>query len=157
LRVPVVDTWLVRRDNLSAVSFYLLSSTKENNRLAPMRADIKNRTNGFKRRCESVRKNTQVLAELVAQAKTACIAADYLLFDSWFSFPATIISLLEEKIQHLHTQGDEDDLQLPGCPISCTRASARGLAGHKGASCMVTLGTTDDGLAVMAKIVFVRD
>ena len=43
------------------VSFSLLSSSKEKNRLFPMRKDIDKRTNGFKRRAESIRKSTQVL------------------------------------------------------------------------------------------------
>ncbi len=81
------------------VSFSLLSSPNEKNRLFPMRADIDKRTNGFKRRSESISKSTRVLTELVAQAKAAGIVAEYLLFDSWFSFPATIVGLLEEKVQ----------------------------------------------------------
>jgi hypothetical protein len=79
---------------------------------------------------------------------TSCLTAG-----SLFPRPSSVCR--KRKYIHLHTQGDEDDLRIPGCPISCTRASARGLAGHKGASCMVTLGTTDDGSAVIAKIVFV--
>jgi hypothetical protein len=144
------------------VSFSLLSSSKEKNRLAPMRANIDKRTNGFKRRCESIRKSTQVLAELVAQAKAAGIAADYLLFDSWFSFPATIISLLEEKMQvicMLKAMKTTYGYQGAQLTLSELYKSLRKRTGRAKilASCIVTLGNRADGSTVMAKIVFVRD
>ncbi len=41
----------------------------------------------------------EVLKDLVRQARESGIRADYLLFDSWFAFPATIIDLLEQKQQ----------------------------------------------------------
>ena len=68
----------------------MLSSAKQNNRLAPMRAGIDKRTNGFKRRQESMRKATDVLVDMVALAMTAGTTARHLLCDSWFAFPATI-------------------------------------------------------------------
>ena len=80
------------------VSFSLLSSTQKKNRLAEA-AEIDKRTNGFKRRAESLRKAPDVLKGLVKQAHDSGIRADYLLFDSWFAFPATIIGLLELKQQ----------------------------------------------------------
>jgi hypothetical protein len=83
------------------VSFSLLSSAKEKNRLMPM-AEIDKRTNGFKRRAESLRKAPEALKDLVMQARHSGITADYLLFDSWFAFPATILGL-----QHLLWPGDD--------------------------------------------------
>jgi hypothetical protein len=80
------------------VSFSLLSSANQKNRLSPM-VEVDKRTNGFKRRAESIRKSTDVLKELVKQARDSGIRADYLLFDSWFSFPSTIIGLFEKKQQ----------------------------------------------------------
>jgi DDE superfamily endonuclease len=144
------------------VSFSLLSSAKEKNRLFPMRADIDKRTNGFKRRCESVRKSTQVLVELIAQAKAAGIAADYLLFDSWFSFPATIIRLLEEKVQvicMLKAMKTTYDYQGTKLTLNELYKGLRKRAGRAKilASCVVTLGEATDGSKIMAKIVFVRN
>ena len=144
------------------VSFSLLSSTKEKNRLFPMRDDIDKRTNGFKRRSESIRKSTHVLVELVTQAKAAGIAAEYLLFDSWFSFPATIISLLEEKVQVIcMLKAMKTTYDYQGFPVTLNELymSLRKKTGRAKilASCIVTLGHADDGTAVMAKIVFVRD
>ena len=144
------------------VSFSLLSSTKEKNRLFPMRDDIDKRTNGFKRRSESIRKSTHVMVELVTQAKAAGIAAEYLLFDSWFSFPATIISLLEEKVQVIcMLKAMKTTYDYQGFPVTLNELymSLRKKTGRAKilASCIVTLGHADDGTAVMAKIVFVRD
>jgi hypothetical protein len=144
------------------VSFSLLSSTKEKNRLFPMRDDIDKRTNGFKRRSESVSKSTEVLVELVDQAKTAGIVAEYLLFDSWFSFPATIIRLLEKKVHVIcmlkamkTTYGYQGvQVTLNGLYKILRKRSGRAKIL---ASCVVTLGHADDGTAIMAKIVFVRD
>ena len=144
------------------VSFSLLSSTKEKNRLFPMRKDIDKRTNGFKRRAESIRKSTQVLVELVAQAKAADIAAEYLLFDSWFSFPATIIRLLEEKLQVIcMLKAMKTTYGYQGAQVTLNELykSLRKRTGRAKilASCIVTLGSTADDTAIMAKIVFVRD
>ena len=144
------------------VSFSLLSSSKEKNRLFPMRKDIDKRTNGFKRRDESIRKSTQVLIELVAHAKAVDIVAEYLLFDSWFSFPATIIRLLEEKVHVICMlkamkptygyQGEQMTLNELYKSLRKRTGRAKILA-----SCVVTLGSTVDGTAIMSKIVFVRD
>ncbi len=144
------------------VSFSLLSSTKEKNRLFPMRKDIDKRTNGFKRRAESIRKSTQVLVELVAQAKAADIAAEYLLFDSWFSFPATIIRLLEEKLQVIcMLKAMKTTYGYQGAQVTLNELykSLRKRTGRAKilSSCIVTLGSTADDTAIMAKIVFVRD
>lgn len=142
------------------VSFSLLSSANKKNRLAPM-AEIDKRTNGFKRRSESLRKAPDVVKELVKQAHDSGIRADYLLFDSWFAFPSIIIGLLEQKQQ-----------------VICMLKSAKTKYGYKGldltlnelyknvrkrcgrakilASIQVELGTNSDNETVMAKIVFVR-
>jgi hypothetical protein len=142
------------------VSFSLLSSAKQKNRLVPM-AEVDKRTNGFKRRAESLRKAPEVLKDLVQQARSRGIRADYLLFDSWFAFPATIIGLLEEQQQ-----------------IICMLKEAKTKYGYKGfdltlkelyknvrkrcgrakilASVQVELGKDSRKQTVMAKIVFVR-
>ena len=142
------------------VSFSLLSSAKQKNRLSPM-VEVDKRTNGFKRRTESIRKAPDVLKELVKQANDSGISADYLLFDSWFSFPSTIIGLLEQKQQ-----------------VICMLKAAKTKYGYKGfdltlkelyksvrkrcgrakilASVQVELGTNSDNETVVAKIVFVR-
>ena len=46
--------------------FSMLSSPNEKSRLAPMRTDIDKRSNGYKRRTESLKKSPDALVELVA-------------------------------------------------------------------------------------------
>jgi hypothetical protein len=142
------------------VSFSLLSSTNQKNRLSPM-VEVDKRTNGFKRRAESIRKAPEVLKDLVKQARDSGIRADYLLFDSWFAFPSTIIGLLEQKQK-----------------VICMLKAAKTKYGYKGfdltlkelyksvrkrcgrakilASVQVELGTNSQNETVMAKVVFVR-
>lgn len=142
------------------VSFSLLSSANQKNRLSPM-AQVDKRTNGFKRRAESVCKSPDVLKDLVKQAHDSGISADYLLFDSWFAFPKTIIGLLEQKQQ-----------------VICMLKSAKTRYGYNGrnltldelykdvrkrcgrakvlASIEVELGMNSDNEKVMSRVVFVR-
>lgn len=144
------------------VSFNLLSSANQENRLVPM-AEIDKRTNGYKRRVESLSKAPDALKELVRQAHQSGISADYLLFDSWFAFPSTIIGLLEQKQQVICmlkamktiTYGYKGfDLTLndlyKNVRKRCGRAKIL-------ASTLVELGTDAKGEPVMAKIVFVRN
>ena len=142
------------------VSFSLLSSADKKNRIAEA-APIDKRTNGFKRRVESMRKAPDVLMDLMKAARESGIGADYLLFDSWFAFPATIIGLLELKQQ-----------------VVCMLKSAKTKYGYQGfdltldelyksvfkrrgrakilASVHVELGANSNKETVMAKIIFVR-
>jgi hypothetical protein len=138
----------------------LLSSANQKNRLAPM-AEVDKRTNGFKRRIESLRKSPDVLKDLVKQAHKSGIRADYLLFDSWFAFPATIIGLLEQKQQVICMLKEAKtkygyqgfDLTLKELYKSVRKRSGRAKIL---ASAEVELGTDSRDQTVMAKIVFVR-
>jgi hypothetical protein len=141
----------------------MLSSAKEDNRLAPMRAGIDKRTNGYKRRQESVRKSTDVLVDMVTLAMTAETTARHLLFDSWFAFPATIRRI---KALGMHTVCMLKDTgnvtyELQGWPLTLKGLfkSVRKRCGRAKvlAEVMVTIGPDDQGIPVAAKIVFVRD
>lgn len=142
------------------VSFSLLSSANQKNRLAPM-AEIDKRTNGFKRRAESLRKAPEALKDLVKQARKSGIQADYLLFDSWFAFPSTIISLLEQKQQvicMLKEAKTKYGYKGFGLTLKELYKSVRKRCGRAKilASVQVELGTDSRNRTVMAKIVFVR-
>jgi hypothetical protein len=127
------------------VSCALLASSKEKNRLVPLRTDLDRRTNGAKRRREGIRKATDVLVEMVAEATASGIQASHLLFDSWFAFPATMRKLLAKGVHTL-------------CMLKVTEKifKRRGRAKIL-ASIMVEIGEDDRGVPVPAKIVFVRD
>ena len=142
--------------------FSMLSSVKEENRLAAMRKDLDKRTNGYKRRQESMRKSPDVLVELVKIAMAAGTKARHLLFDSWFSHPATIrrihalgmhtICMLKDSKTHYIFQGDSMTLKELFNWVRKRLGRAKIIA-----SVMVTIGEDDKGNPVAAKIVFVRD
>ena len=63
----------------------LLSSTNEENRYVEATTKIDKRTSGSKRREESKQKKTTVAINLLKQALSMGITADYVLMDSWFT------------------------------------------------------------------------
>jgi Transposase DDE domain len=141
----------------------MLSSAKEDNRLSPMRDGIDKRTNGYKRRLESVRKSTDVLVDMVTLAMTAETTARHLLFDSWFAFPATIRRI---KALGMHTicmlkDTGKVTYELQGWPLTLKELykSVRKRCGRAKvlAEVVVTIGNDEQGVPVAAKIVFVRD
>jgi hypothetical protein len=141
----------------------MLSSAKEDNRLSPMRDGIDKRTNGYKRRQESVKKSTDVLVDMVTLAMTAETTARHLLFDSWFAFPATIRRI---KALGMHTicmlkDTEKVTYELQGWPLTLKELykSVRKRCGRAKvlAEVMVTIGNDEQGIPVAARIVFVRD
>ena len=145
------------------VSCALLASSKEKNRLVPLRTDLDRRTNGARRRREGIRKATDVLVEMVAEAMASGIQASHLMFDSWFAYPATIKKLLAKGVhticmlkvtEKIFYRYQVEDLHLAAIyrKIRKRRGRAKILA-----SVMVEIGENDQGIPVPAKIVFVRD
>lgn len=145
------------------VSCALLASSKEKNRLVPARTDIDRRTNGAMRRKEGIRKATDVLVKMVAETLATGIQASHLLFDSWFAYPATMRKLLAKGMhtlcmlkvtEKIFYRYEGEDLHLAAIyrKIRKRRGRAKILA-----SVMVGIGEDDKGIAVSAKIVFIRD
>ena len=145
------------------VSCSLLASSKEKNRLVPLRTDLDRRTNGARRRREGIGKATDVLVEMVAEAVTSGIQASHLLFDSWFAYPATMRKLLAKGVHTLcmlkvtekicyRYQGGDLNLAAIYRKIRKRRGRAKILA-----SILVGIGEDDKGSPISAKIVFVRD
>ncbi|MHB1419945.1 MAG: IS4 family transposase [Bacillota bacterium] len=143
--------------------FSLLSSEKAENRLCKINNSIDKRTVGYRRRKESIKKSTEVIFDLLQQAKNAGVQASYLLFDSWFAFPKTIIKVLDQgldvicmvkalpRVFYLY-QGQKMNLQKLYSTLRKKRGKAKILT-----SAIVTIGTDEQGREVQAKIVFVRD
>lgn len=140
----------------------MLSSVKEKNRLAPMRDNLDKRTNGYKRRTESIRKSTDVLVDMVSLAIASGLTARHLLFDSWFAFPATlrkirtlgmyvICMLKDTPTIHYTFEGEQVTLKKLYKLLRKRPGRAKVLA-----SCMVTIGDDNSGKPVPAKIVFIR-
>ena len=141
----------------------MLSSAKQENRLAPMREGIDKRTNGYKRRKESIRKSTDLLVEMVALAMTAGNTARHLLFDSWFAFPSTIRRLralgMHTVCMLKDTRNVTYDLNGWSYTLKELYREVRKRPGRAKvlAEVLVTIGNDEQGKPVPAKIVFVRD
>lgn len=73
----------------------LLSSTKRRNRIQEASRDVDARSNGGKQRKLAQTKAPTVMQELLKEAKAAEIPARYVLFDTWFCSPASMIQIKE--------------------------------------------------------------
>ncbi len=82
------------------VSHCLLSAAEDKNLLCEGNA-CDGRSLAGRRRLQARRKATDVMVELVHSARCAGITARYVLFDSWFSAPKTMIALKNQE--HLDT------------------------------------------------------
>ena len=144
------------------LAFSLLSSANEKNRLQGMNA-VDKRTNGYKRRKEAICKSTDVMIDLLKQAKAYMVPASYLLFDSWFSFPGVIRKVLEQQIHTIcmlksmpkvqyEYQGQKLTLNKLYASVRKKRGRAKILA-----SVIVGIGQMPSGESAQARIVFVRD
>ena len=77
------------RSTFLPVNSILLSMENKKNRINEAK-DIDKRTAGYKRRKLSMEKGTSAMLELLKQAKTDGIVANYVLFDSWFFSPSSL-------------------------------------------------------------------
>ena len=82
------------------VSHCLLSAAEDKNLLCEGK-QYDGRSLAGRRRLQARRKATDVMVELIHSAQRAGITARYVLFDSWFSAPKTILALKEQE--HLDT------------------------------------------------------
>ena len=74
------------------VNSCLLASSKESNLIGPVE-QFDGRSLAAKRRKLARTKGTDVMIELLRSALSAGHAADYVLFDTWFSSPAQLIAV----------------------------------------------------------------
>lgn len=70
----------------------LLASSKESNLIGPV-GHHNGRSLAAKRRALAQMKGTDVMIELIKKAQSAGHNADYVLFDTWFSSPAQLVSI----------------------------------------------------------------
>ena len=82
------------------VNHCLLSAAEDKNLLCEGNA-CDGRSLAGRRRLQARRKATDVMVELIHSARCAGITARYVLFDSWFSAPKTMIALKNQE--HLDT------------------------------------------------------
>lgn len=77
------------------VSHCLLSTENAKNRIQEASASVDARSNGGKQRKIAQMKGTEVVLELLREAKSMGIPARHVLFDSWFCSPATMLDIKE--------------------------------------------------------------
>jgi hypothetical protein len=135
--------------------FSLLSSHKKSSRYVEMNDGIDKRTAEYQRRKEAVKKSSETLQGLLKQALHAGVQASYVLFDSWFNFPLTILNVLEQgvhvicmlrAIPRVYYVHDEQKLNLNALyrAVRKKRGKAKMLA-----SVIITLGTDEQGKEVL--------
>lgn len=142
------------------VNSVLLSSENKKNRINEA-TDIDKRSVGYKRRVLAQQKATQAMLELLTYAKKAAIPANYVLFDSWFTFPVTlhavksmgydVIGMIKKtKKMRFRYNGEEKTL------IEIYKANKK----RRGRSKYLLSATVDvvkDGETMSAKVVYVRN
>jgi len=78
--------------------FRHISSEKEKNRYNEINPAIDKRSCGYKARLQAILTAPKVLIEMLTQVVKAGIPSKHVLFDSWFSFPSTIIDISKLKL-----------------------------------------------------------
>lgn len=84
------------------LSFNLQSSENQENRYCEMRDGLNKNSIAYKRRKQAISKAPSVMIQMLEAAVKAAIPAKHVLFDSWFSYPVTIIKIFK---LNLHTVG----------------------------------------------------
>nr|WP_052306573.1 transposase [Acetivibrio clariflavus] len=144
------------------VAFNLLSSTNPRVCINPAKNTIDKRTVGFKRRQNALATSPESALSMLEQAVATGIKAKYVLFDSWFSFPATIIKICKMNLNviamvkdtpkiYYNFNGEKKSLREIYRTVRKRRGRSKYLA-----SVMVELHDKE-GNHIPAKIVFVRD
>jgi len=139
-----------------------MSSAEKENRYNEISAKLDKRSVGYRIRQEAVSKSTDVLLSMLKQVKKIGIASRHVVFDSWFSFPATMISIVKvgfdvvgrlkntPKIKYM-VNGQKQTLK----GIYAANKKRRGRA-----KCLLStevLLYNGDGETLPARIIFVRD
>jgi len=78
--------------------FAMISSSSQENRLQEASSSIDKRTNGYKRRVESIKKKTDIAIAMIQNALKQGIVADYVLMDTWFTHEPMIQAILKEGL-----------------------------------------------------------
>ena len=142
------------------VSHCLLSAADDKNLLCEGKA-CDGRSLAGKRRLQARRKATDVMVELIHSARCAGITAHYVLFDSWFTSPKTLIALKEQEdldtiamVKKSKTKYLCGDKELNVKEIYKRNKKRRGRSRYL-LSVLVTV--EKDGKSIPAKLVYVRN
>ena len=136
--------------------FNLLSSASENNRYNEVSDNIDHRTNSYKFRKSSMMHKTDAAIQLIRNALTVGIKADYVLMDTWFTTEPMLKNILDigihaigmvKQLKQRYTYNGRQ-YTLPGLKKFVDFSGAGNIFGS-------LIITTKTGIPV--KIVFVRN
>lgn len=142
------------------VNSVLLSSESKKNRINEA-ADVDKRTAGYRRRMLSMQKGTLAMLELLKVTKKATIPASYVLFDSWFSSPSTLLAVksigydvigMVKKTPKMFFRYNGEDMSL--ISIYGKNKKRRGRSRYL---LSVLVDVVKDGESIPAKVVYVRN
>lgn len=142
------------------VNSVLLSSENKKNRINDAKVMDK-RTVGYKRRQLSMEKGTIAMLELLKAAKNAAIPAKYVLFDSWFSSPSSLLAVkrigydvigMVKKTPKMFFRYNGEDMSL--ISIYNKNKKRRGRSKYL---LSVLVEVVKDGESIPAKVVYVRN
>lgn len=85
-------------NTLIPLLFRHLSSEQEKNRYNEINPAIDKRSCGYKTRMQAISTSPKVLLQLLAMAVKAGVPSKHVLFDSWFSYPSTLIEIVKLKL-----------------------------------------------------------
>ena len=139
----------------------LLASEKDNNILSKANLTFDKRTLASKRRSQARRKATMVMLELLDMAVKAGIQAKYVLFDTWFCSPSSLLAISTRglhviamakktpKVHYLYQGKMQSAIE-----IFRTQKKRRGRSRYL---LSVEVAIEKDGETLPAKLVFVRN
>ena len=124
---------------------------------------VDKRTCGYRQRVRALTKAPDVMLQMLKQAQESGIHASYVLFDSWFSSPKTMMSITEENLNviamvkktsktHYRYNGE----LLPATEIYRRNRKRRGRSKYL-LSVGIELDNSETSKSIPAKLVFVRN
>lgn len=143
------------------VSSRLMSSVNDSNIYTPTQVGLDKRTLAYKRRAESRSKSTEVMINLLIEAKNSGIKAKHVLFDTWFCSPASIIAVkntgfeciaMAKKSQkvHYHFEGKRQSVKDIYTALKKRRGRSKYLLS-------VEIMVEKDTDSIPSRLVFVRN
>ena len=142
------------------VNHCLLSAAEDKNLLCEGNA-CDGRSLAGRRRLQARRKATDVMVELIHSARCAGITARYVLFDSWFSAPKTMIALKNQE--HLDTiamvKKSKTKYLYNGEKLNVKEIYSRNKKRRGRSRYLLSVPVTveKDGESIQAKFVYVRN
>jgi hypothetical protein len=139
------------------MDFALLSSADPQKRLCDSQKSVDKRCCAYQRRKEATEKATVHLEAMVKRILSAGMSAQYLLMDSWFTMPATIITLAQHlKVIGMVKKSPRIHYTFNGQPLDL-KAIYRKIRKRRGRAKILASANVVLKEEVAAKLVFVRD